>query len=205
VSDHLSDFQIMLLVTGEGAAATRRDLSDHLADCDLCCRRLADAVAEERASMETLEDATAEDTTFMDALVEKVISKFEPGGAKAGERILRLVLLPPDPLPSTALAAKGPEGIRSTTLPTLVSDDGTVLVRFRKPTPEGPFRAYVIQDHPSTRTALAIRFPGRDQVFPVSPEGEVDLVDITADELTDGRLEIELHLSAEEESGNNDP
>jgi len=204
VTDHLSDFQILLLATGEGSASARQRLSDHLTDCELCCRRLADAVAE--TGEETIEvgDAAAGHEAFIADTVSTVMATFRRRGEKTREDLRRLVLFPSSPQSDAALAAKGPDGTLPAPFPSLISEDGTILIRFRKPTPESPFRAYVIQDRPGEKRALAIRFPGREEAFPVSPEGEVDLVGVTADELAGGRLEIELRPSAPDEPEDSD-
>jgi len=195
VSEHLSDFQITLLITGEACDSLRRRLSDHLADCEICCERVADAMVDVQSSVAEAETAAAVDEAFANDTVAKVMSAFSNRGIREGTRIVRWVLSPIPPMSSTALAAKGPEDAAPATLPTLVSEDGSIMIRFRKPAPDGPFRAYVIQDRPATKAALAIRFPGREDVYPVSSEGEVDLPGISPDDLTEGHLEIELHPS----------
>lgn len=211
MTEHLTDMQIALLSTGRGSEALRAGLAAHLANCAECAERLAACVRWEREFTAFSAGSAAEraaESAPGPAARERLRAAFasSAGASATGRgaivRRLRPLLerLPDlgasrnEPLfaPMAADDRGGSAAAGEVDLPILATEDHALLVRFRRLGSSGRVRGYVIARKGALPGRLALRLPGRDLSFPVSAEGEIDLPEISLDELAAGRIEISL-------------
>lgn len=191
---HLSDIEIALLLTGGGSRALHQVLTEHLEACAACRALLVESALADRAGSQGSEGRGGPATVPPDGAVARVLQAMEAAfpetvNSPAARRRIPLVPLSPSCADRPVLAA---QSLSADTLPTLTSDDGSVVVHFRRPEPGGPIRAYVVRRAPSQPGQMWIVFAGGQRAFPVDSGGEADLPGIAESDLLDGRLALEL-------------
>lgn len=94
---------------------------------------------------------------------------------------------PPLPLAAQAQRSGAPEE-----LPVLVTEDGQLRVRFRRPRSGGPLHAYLIAPSSWSAGGVSIQLPGRCLSFRLDAEGTTALPGVGAKDLRSGNLVIRL-------------
>jgi hypothetical protein len=202
--DHLSDLEIASLISGRSSRALHQALAEHLAACDECRELLARSAVANRADPQGSATQGGPVTVPIDSILLEAML-----GALAG-RVTPTVANPALPL-AVDLRAVGPAwpdedlvlAARSSpaaALPTLASDDGSIVVHFRRPNPAASLRAYVVRKAPAAPGSLWLVFRGTGRAFAVGADGEADLPDVSEGELGQGRVQIELRPMGTEAS-----
>jgi hypothetical protein len=196
--EHLSDMDIARLLTGSGSRALHQALAEHLDACAACRDLLAQAAIAQRDDSQGTEARGGPVTVPADGLLVEVLETLEaafPAIVNAPAAHHRVALAPlliaaqTEPL---ALAAK-PAPAQA--LPTLASDDGTILVHFRRPSPDKPIYGFVVRRTPPAPGNMWIVFGDSKRSFPVDAGGVTELTGVREEDLLTGRLALELRPS----------
>jgi hypothetical protein len=197
---HLSDMDIARLLTGSGSRALHQALAEHLDACAVCRDLMAQAAIAQRHDSQGTEARGGPVTVPADGFLVEVLETLEaefPEIVNAPAARRRIALAPllfdaqAEPL---ALAAKPAP---AQTLPTLTSDDGTILVHFRRPSPDKPIHAYVVRKTPPAPGSMWIVFDDAKRSFLVDAGGVTELTGIREEDLLTGRLALELRPSSD--------
>ncbi len=203
MSEHLTDFEILLVSTGKASHGAHQALLDHAADCDDCRERLAEC-AREQITAEEIDcareaDAAASPGGDDPAAIRKIVDavsrrhrQIGPDTAGEGERVISLYEDAPEENDASYALAARPKRSAPDSLPVLRSADGRLVVRFRNVQEGDGYRAYIIGDLPGTDADIRVAFPHRDLEFPVDEKGKADLPGITIEDLPQGTIRIGL-------------
>jgi hypothetical protein len=197
---HLSDMDIARLLTGSGSRALHQALAEHLDACAVCRDLMAQAAIAQRHDSQGTEARGGPVTVPADGFLVEVLETLEAAfpaivNAPAARRRIALApLLVDAPAEPLALAAK-PAPAQAHTLPTLTSDDGMILVHFRRPSADKPIHAYVVRKTPPEPGSMWIVFGDAKRSFLVGAGGVTELTGVRENDLLTGRLALELRPS----------
>lgn len=193
MANHLTDLEIALLASGRGSRALRQSLSEHLGFCGSCRQVLAETIKAARPTTASTPETDHPD----EACVGRILARLQAAHRDLIDPQQRAVIVPLRPLEEPAgdhappLAAR-PEPRTGGSLPALQSEDGSLLVRFLRSAGDGPLRAYLVRYAPASAGGVRIVFPARELAFTFDAAGEASLPGITEEDLSAGRIEIEL-------------
>ena len=168
--DHLTSMQFATLLEGRASPELEREAARHFESCFECWEewllglhvQAAEAQPDGHGSPVATSRATA------------------PG-------VLVLPLFPVDnELDERAAAANAP-----TALPSLSTEDRSILVNFRRSRPDGPIRAFLVGSRESIPERVGLSFPEAGRSFEFN-RGVAELPGITADQLREARLVLHL-------------
>lgn len=207
MNDHLSEMEVAALSVGAGTEAFRAARSLHLSTCAACREAVVAAVRAER-SLETVASGPLEAEALVEIdRLQRAFDETHGTAQRTGEvLILRLRRMAsagleaardlissalPEPV-LQPLRADAPANAPGGELPSLVTEDGQTIVRFRRESSGTGLRAFVIAPRGVLPPSIVLSFPKRNLAFTVSEEGEALLDGINAEDLVDSQIEIRL-------------